>query len=108
MSICFKTFQPTVLLSCEMEQKTCGAGKAIGRERETRPQCKIYDGSGAGDGLLLLNLPRDAIFIQDKLYSGAGTNIVLAASSFDSQGERGGLGQHAFKHLFFLSFFLIS
>lgn len=33
MSICFKTFQPTVLLSCEMKQKTCGAGKAIGREK---------------------------------------------------------------------------
>lgn len=33
MSICFKTFQPTVLLACEMKQKTCGAGKAIGREK---------------------------------------------------------------------------
>lgn len=70
------------------------------RERETRPQCKICDGSGAGEGLLQPNLPRDAIFIQDKLYSGARTNIVLAASSsFDNQGERGALERHAFKHL---------
>lgn len=29
---------------------------------------------------------------------------MLASSSFDNQGERGGLGQHAFKHLFFSSF----
>lgn len=59
----------------------------------------MCDGSGAEEGLLLLNLPRDAIFIQDKLYSGVGTNIVLATSSFHNQGERVSLEQHAFKHL---------
>lgn len=61
-------------------------GEAIGRQKP-------------GEGLLLLNLPRDAIFIQDKLYSGAGTNIVPVAFSFDNQAEGGGLEQHAFKHL---------
>ena len=62
-------------------------GEAIGREKP-------------GEALLLLNLPRDAIFIQDKLYSGAATNIVPVSFSFDNQAEGGGLEQRAFKHLF--------
>lgn len=33
MFICFKPFQPSALLSCEMEQKTCGMGEAIGGEK---------------------------------------------------------------------------
>ncbi len=33
MFICFKPFYPIALLSCETEQKTCGAGEAIGREK---------------------------------------------------------------------------
>lgn len=33
---------------------------------------------------------------------------MLASSSFDNQGERGSLGQHAFKHLFFFPSFSIS
>lgn len=80
-----------------MQQKTWW-GKNSGW-KETKHCCKICVGSGVGEGLLLLNSPREAIFIQDKLCSGAGTNIVLATSSFDNQGERGCLEQHAFKHL---------
>lgn len=46
----------------------------------------------------MLKLPREAIFIQDKLSSAAGTNIVHHASCFDKQGEGGG-PEAAFKHL---------
>lgn len=42
----------------------------------------------------MLKLPREAIFIRDKLSSAAGTNIVHHVSSFDKQGEGGGLKQH--------------
>lgn len=42
-------------------------------EREPRAVCKICD--GAGEALLQLNLPTDAISIQDKWCCGAGTNM---------------------------------
>ena len=93
MSIFFKPFYLTSLLCCEMEQRTCG--EAIGREKPASVWNIWW--LCAAEGLLLLNLPRDAVFLQDKLYCRG--NIVLLASSFDNQGEGGGLQQRAFKHL---------